>query len=521
MDRWEIRATPSPDDPARHLLLLHAAPADIASLLRRFGALLGRPRPHQAEGFNLGMTVHKLTDASRARLEAWLQKNCDKETAPATSRTTTAPKAAPPKTAKTTTAAAARPSVAPERAKETAPPAAAPKENFDMILPLRPEWTLDSLIVGAHNRFAHAAAMSVVGTPGTMYNPLFFHGAPGCGKSHLLHAIGTALSKGLGDAVLLTTTGARLSWAVDGALAESKLDALLARIKELRALLVDDIHLLAVNDQNKDALASVFKAFMERQKQIVITSPYPPRALGALEVALKISFSRGWSVDLKLPGTGGQREILNATLERLGAGFSVDETTLLHEKLAQAGYQEMSLWIMRLLELRRRRSEAGQNADMSALLELTYEPTIFSAGDLPESTEAVSPSGGSFKMVRFAPQSSDDIGAYAEAMLAHVGAQHGFISHGSASVASTYDAGQAIGVPFQIADACRRAGARGALVVGPPLESTLGPRSVELAHAIRHLLASAGIALAWIPYGGLRTSAHYLNGVLDLSAAGK
>ena len=97
---------------------------------------------------------------------------------------------------------------APSPALTPAPPPAVLSET-PLLVELRSDWTMDTLMVGAYNRFAHAAAASVISSPGTMYNPLFLYGVPGTGKSHMLHAIGSALSKGLGGAVLLSTTNSK------------------------------------------------------------------------------------------------------------------------------------------------------------------------------------------------------------------------------------------------------------------------------------------------------------------------
>ncbi len=72
MKRWEIRSQPGADDDLRHQLLLEGGPADVAALLKRFGALCGRPGPAEVEGFNLALVLHDLTAEKRAKLEAWL-----------------------------------------------------------------------------------------------------------------------------------------------------------------------------------------------------------------------------------------------------------------------------------------------------------------------------------------------------------------------------------------------------------------------------------------------------------------
>ena len=51
------------------------------------------------------------------------------------------------------------------------------------------EYTFATFIVGASNKFAHAASLAVATNPASSYNPLFIYGESGLGKTHLLNAI--------------------------------------------------------------------------------------------------------------------------------------------------------------------------------------------------------------------------------------------------------------------------------------------------------------------------------------------
>lgn len=591
MERWEIRPQPSSDDPERHLLLIRGGMPDVAALLKKFGALCGRPSPFEAEGFNLSVVLHRVTPESRAKLDAWLGAMAPAATstpaaAPAPAPTpvpaptpalppmpslapppTVPPVVAPPSleapplvpppvlpptpvpesplismtpeppapsvsafptevrmatpaplpdAAAAAPAATPAPAAAPQLVEAAAIPGAAPAAE-----PLRKDWTFETLLVGAYNRFAHAASMSVVSSPGSMYNPLFLYGVPGTGKSHMLHAIAAGLSKGLGDATLFITSGARLSRAAAVAAARKDTSELDKKIADSKALFVDDVHLLAITDQNKDILAKVFKSFFDKNQQVAITSLYPPRALGALEEALKFSFSKGWSVDLKVPSPAVQKDLIAGMSDRIGAQLSSDEIGLLAEKLTQVGYSDMSLWVRRLGTLRKARETSGQPSAFQDMMTACYDPIIAASTDAPEVPAGVKFTGPAApdlapKMAVIVPKGLEGFGAHAANLFVEAGAKNGFPQPCRITLWETYDSSQQFGVPFQIGDICWRAGVTRALVVGPGPDSPLAARQNEFAHAVRRILESGGVSAGWIPYLGTRQPAHFLNAQLDM-----
>ncbi len=385
---------------------------------------------------------------------------------------------------------------------------------------LTADWTFETLLVGAYNRFAHAAAMSVVTSPGSMYNPLFLYGVPGTGKSHMMYAIATSISKGLGSASIMVTSGARLSRAISAAAASGGTAAIDKKIADSKALFVDDIHLLSITDQNKDLLAKVFKSFFDRSQQVVITSMYPPKALCTLEEALKFQFSKGWSVDLKIPSPNIQRDLVSAVADRMGAQLSGDEIGQFADKLTLWGYQDLSLWTRRLATLRKMRTAAAQAGPLMDLLRLIYEPITIGSEAPAVSTAGTTftpppAAAGSEPLAIIVPKGQEGLGAYAAAQFVDAGAKNGFTRTYSYALMETYDAMQPVGVPFQIAHLCHRAGVTRALVVGPGADSPLAPRANEFGHAVRHILDSSGVATGWVPHHQIQIASHYINAHLD------
>jgi hypothetical protein len=287
-------------------------------------------------------------------------------------------------------------------------------------------------------------------------------------------------------------------------------------------LLIDDIHLMAISDQNKDLISKVFKSFFDRKLQVVITSLYPPRSLGALEEALKFSFSKGWSVDLKMPSPAIQKDLISAASERSRVGLSEIEISLLHEKLSQWGYSDLTLWFKRIALFRNSRGASGEPPTLQETLKMIYEPLLSAGAPAKISASTFrppTPPENADPLAVIVPKGQEGLGTFAVSSFYDAGLRHGFTQIYRQALWETYDPAVPFGVPFLIGELCHRAGVTRALIVGPAPDSPLGPRSAEFAHATRRILESFGVEMAFIPYNGLQIDAHYVNAHLDLLRA--
>ena len=184
------------------------------------------------------------------------------------------------------------------------------------------------------------------------------------------------------------------------------------------------------------------------------------------------------------------------------------------------GYQDLTLWAVRIAALRKLRAAAGQPAPLMDILRLIYEPITIGSEAPPVSTagtEFTPPAApaGSQSLAVIVPKGQEGLGAYAAKLFFEVGAKSGFTRTYNIALVETYDAMQQVGVPFQIADMCNRSGVSRVLLVGPGPDSPLAPRATEFGHAVRHILDSAGVSTGWIPHAQLHIPAHYMNAHLD------
>ncbi len=151
------------------------------------------------------------------------------------------------------------------------------------------------------NRFAHAAAMTVVESPGTICNQLLLAGERGSGKTRFVNFIAHSLSVSKGAGKVLLTDGAKFSRGLEEAANNGGLEALEAALAGLTALVIDDVHLLAVSEKNRELLGKWLNLFVGPGRQLVLASGLPASELEGLGCGLGFNFSRGWSASLKAP----------------------------------------------------------------------------------------------------------------------------------------------------------------------------------------------------------------------------
>jgi chromosomal replication initiator protein len=168
-------------------------------------------------------------------------------------------------------------------------------------LPTNPSHTFDRFVIGPGNRLAHAAALAVAELPGEAYNPLFLHGPPGLGKTHLMGAIREYLRRNHPELNVHYTTAERFTNEFVTALRRSGPEAFKARYRELDALLIDDVQTLEGKAKTEEEFVHTFNALHISGKQIVLSSDRPPEALSRLAERLRDRFAWGLRAEIEPP----------------------------------------------------------------------------------------------------------------------------------------------------------------------------------------------------------------------------
>ncbi|PIR93751.1 chromosomal replication initiator protein DnaA [Candidatus Falkowbacteria bacterium CG10_big_fil_rev_8_21_14_0_10_39_11] len=166
---------------------------------------------------------------------------------------------------------------------------------------LNPKYTFDSYIIGKSNELAHAASKAVAEKPGLSYNPLFIYGGVGLGKTHLSQSIGNAINQRDPDKKIVYVTCEQFTNDFISSIQKGKPERFTATYRTADVLLIDDIQFLAGKEGTQEAFFHTFNDLHQKNKQIVITSDRPPKAIATLEDRLLSRFEWGMIADISQP----------------------------------------------------------------------------------------------------------------------------------------------------------------------------------------------------------------------------
>ena len=166
---------------------------------------------------------------------------------------------------------------------------------------LNPKYNFDNFVIGSSNRFAHAAAVAVAEAPAKAYNPLFIYGDSGLGKTHLLHAIGHYAESLYPGIRVRYVSSEEFTNDFINSIANNRASIFQSRYREIDILLIDDIQFLQRAVETQEAFFHTFNTLHDHNKQVVITSDLPPKALTGFEDRMRSRFEWGLITDVQAP----------------------------------------------------------------------------------------------------------------------------------------------------------------------------------------------------------------------------
>jgi len=196
---------------------------------------------------------------------------------------------------------------------------------------LNSRYTFETFVVGPSNRLAHAAALAVADNPAVAYNPLFLYGGVGLGKTHLLHAIGHGCHrKGL---QVLYVSSEQFTNDLINAIRAHNTEDFRSKYRNTDVLLIDDIQFIAGKESTQEEFFHTFNTLHASNKQIVLTSDRPPKAIPTLEERLCSRFEWGLLADIQPPDLETRIAILRFKAETQPIPISDEVIDLIAQRI--------------------------------------------------------------------------------------------------------------------------------------------------------------------------------------------
>jgi chromosomal replication initiator protein len=208
---------------------------------------------------------------------------------------------------------------------------AAPREgaNAHPAPELNPSYTFERFVIGPGNRLAHGAALAVAEAPSEAYNPLFLHGPPGLGKTHLLAAIANYLQDNAPGLSVRYTTAESFTNEFVAALRSTGSEAFKATYRDIDVLLIDDVQFLEGKPATEEEFFHTFNALDEAGSQLILSADRIPSELSTLASRLRDRFEWGLTVAVEPPNLATRLTVLKHLVEE--AGIEIADTGALSE----------------------------------------------------------------------------------------------------------------------------------------------------------------------------------------------
>lgn len=213
---------------------------------------------------------------------------------------------------------------------------------------LSPRYTFDAFIVGKANQLAHAAAQAVANKPGEVYNPLFVYGGSGMGKTHLMQAIGHSAMKMFPKKRVLYVPCEKFTNEFIQSISRGRADDFKTKYRSVDVLLIDDVQFLSKKEGTQEEFFHTFNALHQENKQIVLSSDRPPKAIRDLEERLVSRFEWGMLVDLPQPDLETRIAILKAKCDERACELNPESIAFIAERV-QSNVREMEGVLNRIL----------------------------------------------------------------------------------------------------------------------------------------------------------------------------
>ncbi len=183
---------------------------------------------------------------------------------------------------------------------------------------LNPKYEFSNFIIGPFNELAHAAAYAVAENPGSIYNPLFVYGKTGLGKTHLIQALGNEIKNNKNKKKVKYIQAQKFISGIVSGIRNQTIESFKAQYKDIDVLIIDDIQFLSGKEKTQEEFFHTFNDLYEKNKQIILSSDRPPKAISSLTDRLRSRFEGGMIADINYPDTETRVAIFKTKAEEKG-----------------------------------------------------------------------------------------------------------------------------------------------------------------------------------------------------------
>jgi len=206
--------------------------------------------------------------------------------------------------------------------------------KIDQETNLNPRYTLNSFIVGSSNELAYSAASAVIQSVGTKYNPLFIYGGVGLGKTHLIQGLGNEIKSNYKNRIKVKyVTSEKFTNDVVSAIRNRRTEDIKNVYRNVDVLIIDDIQFIGGKEKTEEEFFHTFNALYENNKQIIISSDRPPKAIPILEERLRSRFEGGMTADISCPDYETRTAIIKTKMQEKGVTLDDESVDCIAKKV--------------------------------------------------------------------------------------------------------------------------------------------------------------------------------------------